>query len=241
VKVLRPLSGSTGDLSPIREKRERPLLPVSGREGSIVVVGSSAGGPDALRELLRGLPPKLPAPLLFIQHIPPSFGPALAHDLSRMTPYQVRMAAVGDELLPGRGYLAPGRQALTIVGGRVTDMSDAEENGVHGQAIDRTMESVAACYGSKTIGVILSGMGEDGVRGLRAIKGRGGITYGQDEASCHVYGMPRRAAELNLLDYTAPPGAIGAAIGRLFGLSALRAAAEPPADERATAGGARTP
>jgi two-component system, chemotaxis family, protein-glutamate methylesterase/glutaminase len=216
------------------------LLPVAKGDGSIVVVGSSAGGPDALRELLRGLPLNLPAPLLFVQHIPPSFGPALAHDLSRMTPYQVRMAAVGDELLPGRAYLAPGRQALTIVGGQVTDMGDAEATGVHGQAIDRTMESVAACYGAKTIGVILSGMGEDGVRGLRAIKGRGGITYGQDEASCHVYGMPRRAAELNLLDYTAPPAAIGAAIGRLFGLSALLAAADGVADERATVGAART-
>lgn len=240
VKVLRPLAGSTGDLPPLREKRERPLLPTSKRAESIVVVGSSAGGPDALRELLRGLPPHLPAPLLFVQHIPPSFGPALALDLSRATHYRVQMAAVGDELLAGRAYLAPGRQALTIVGGRVTDMSDAELVGVHGQAIDRTMESVAACYGSNTIGVILSGMGEDGVQGLRAIKARGGVTYGQDEASCHVYGMPRRAAELNLLDYTAPPAAIGAALGRLFGVSALIAAAEAPEGERVVAGGART-
>lgn len=241
VKVLRPLSGGTGELPPLRERRERALLPSAKADGSIVVVGSSAGGPEALREFLRGLPPQLPAPLLFIQHIPPSFAPALALDLSRMTPYQVRMAAIGDDLVPGRAYLAPGRQALTIVGGRVTDMSEAEEHGVHGQAIDRTMESVAACYGAKTIGVILSGMGEDGVQGLRAIKGRGGTTYGQDEASCHVYGMPRRAAELQLLDYTAPPGAIGAAIGRLFGLSALLAAGDAPADERVSAGAARTP
>jgi chemotaxis response regulator CheB len=240
VKVLRPLAGSTGDLTPLREKRERPLLPTSKRGASIVVVGSSAGGPDALRELLRGLPPHLPAPLLFVQHIPPSFGPTLAHDLSRATNYRVQMVAMGDELQAGRGYLAPGRQALTIVGGSVTDMSDAEANGVHGQAIDRTMESVAACYGANAIGVILSGMGEDGVRGLRAIKERGGTTYGQDEASCHVYGMPRRAAELKLLDSTGPPAAIGAAIGRLFGLSTPLAAADAPAGDRAAVGAVRT-
>lgn len=234
VKVLRPLGNGTGDLPVIREARSRPLLPTATRPKAIVVVGSSAGGPDALRELLRGLPPQLPAPILLVQHIPPSFVPALAADLSRQTGQRVAVAAIGDELLPGRAYIAPGRQALTVVGGRVTDMAEAESSGVHGQAIDRTMASVAACYGAGTVGVILSGMGEDGVQGLRAIRARGGITLGQDEASCHVYGMPRRAAELRLLDHIAPPAAIGMAIGRLFGLAGLIGG--PPAlAERAAA------
>ena len=185
--------------------------------------------------MLRGLPSQFPAPLLIVQHIPPNFAPALATDLSRLTDHRVRMAALGTELLPGHTYLAPGRQALTIVGGRVTDMRESETIGVHGQAIDRTMESVAACYGANTIGVILSGMGEDGVQGLRAIKARGGITFGQDEASCHVYGMPRRAAELGLVDHAAPPAAIGAALGRLFGLTALLGGGLPALSERAGA------
>lgn len=216
VKVLRPLHNGTGELPVLRAPRPRKLLPSGGVQTAIIVVGSSAGGPDALRELLRALPVELPVPLLFVQHIPPSFAPALAADLSRLTNHRVRMAAVGDDLRPGRAYLAPGRQALTIVGGQVTDMSEAEMSGVHGQAIDRTMESVAACYGAQTIGIILSGMGEDGVQGLRAIKARGGTTFGQDEASCHVYGMPRRAAELGLVDHVASPTAIGEALVHYF-------------------------
>lgn len=231
VKVVRPLGNGTGELPVIRAPRaRRPLLATGDRE-AIVVVGSSAGGPDALRELLRALPPQLPVPILLVQHIPPSFGPALAADLNRLTSYRVRVAAVGDDLVPGHAFLAPGRQALTVVGGRVTDMSEAETNGVHGQAIDRTMESVAACYGANTIGVILSGMGEDGVQGLRAIKARGGTTFGQDEASCHVYGMPRRAAELGLLDHTAAPAEIGVAIGQLFDRSGQAGGAGSASDD----------
>ena len=233
VKVARPLNNGTGDLPPLPAPRARTPPLATRRDDAIIVIGSSAGGPDALRELLRGLPPQLPAPLLIVQHIPPNFALALATDLSRLTNHRVRMAELGTALLPGHTYLAPGRQALTIVGGRVTDMRESETSGVHGQAIDRTMESVAACYGANTIGVILSGMGEDGVRGLRAIKVRGGITFGQDEASCHVYGMPRRAAELGLLDYTAPPAAIGAALGRLFGLTVLLGGGVPALAERA--------
>ena len=221
VKVLRPLGNGTGELPMVRQPRVRTLLPAIKGHEAIIVVGSSAGGPNALRELLRALPPNLPAPILFVQHIPPSFGPALAMDLSRLTNYRVQMAEVGSALAPGQAFLAPGRQALTIVGGQITDMSESETSGVHGQAIDRTMESVVACYGANTIGVILSGMGEDGVQGLRAIKARGGTTFGQDEASCHVYGMPRRAAELGLLDHVAAPAAIGAALGRLFDYSGL--------------------
>jgi two-component system chemotaxis response regulator CheB len=98
----------------------------------------------------------------------------------------------------------------------VAALANAEIGGIHGQAIDRTMESVATTYGAGTIGVILSGMGEDGVRGLKAIKARGGLAFGQDEASCQVYGMPRRAAELGLLDRTGTPTALGVAIAQLL-------------------------
>jgi two-component system chemotaxis response regulator CheB len=184
--------------------------------GSIVVVGASAGGPEALREFLGALPAALPAPVLIVQHLPPAFGPQLATDLSRFTPFGVLIAAAGDELLPGRALLAPGRQALTIADGAVVGLADAEVGGVHGQAIDRTMESVAVAYGAGAIGVILSGMGEDGVRGLRAIKARGGLAFGQDEGSCQVYGMPRRAAELGLLDRTGTPTELGAAVAQLL-------------------------
>ncbi len=188
--------------------------------GSIVVVGASTGGPETLREFLSALPVVLPAPVLIVQHLPPTFGPQLATDLSRFTPFGVLIAGVGDELLPGRALLAPGRQALTVADGAVLGLADAAIGGILGQVIDRTMESVAAAYGAGAIGVILSGMGEDGVRGLRAIKAHGGLAFGQDEASCQVYGMPRRAAELGLLDRIGTPTALGAAVAHLLSLAA---------------------
>ena len=224
IKVLRPLGGG-GQLPapppplPAFDRpatRAVPGAAVADAGRGIVVIGSSAGGPEALRELLGTLPVTLPVPVLLIQHLPPSFGPALAADLSRFTPFGVAVAAVGDELVPGRPLLAPGRRALQVAAGRIAGMAEAETGGVHGHAIDQTMISVATAYRSGAIGVILSGMGEDGVRGLRAIKDRGGLTFGQDEASCHVYGMPRRAAELGLVDSVASPAAIGAAIGRIL-------------------------
>lgn len=239
VKVLRPLGTSAvsevsppapRSVGPLRESRRR----LHDGPGSIVVVGASAGGPEALREFLSALPVALPAPVLIVQHLPPAFGLQLAADLSRFTPFGVSIAAVGDALLSGRALLVPGRQALTVADGTVTGVVEAAIGGVHGQAIDRTMESVAAAYGAGAIGVILSGMGEDGVRGLRSIKARGGLAFGQDEASCQVYGMPRRAAELGLLDRAGTPTELGAVVSQLLRLAASGAqVAELPGREDA--------
>lgn len=219
VKVLRPLAvaESLSPLSPPVPRVVRESRPSrTGERGSIVVVGASAGGPAALRDLLGALPVDLPVPVLIVQHLPPSFGAHLATDLSRSTPLGVRVATVGDRLSPGRVLLAPGRRALILADGHVAGIIDAENGGAHDRAIDRTMEDVAAEYGGGAIGVILSGMGDDGVRGLAAIKARSGLAFGQDEASCQVYGMPRRAAELGILDHIGSPAALGAALARLF-------------------------
>jgi len=225
VKVLRPLDASTASAAPPSAPRGVGLPRGTRRRlhdgpGAIVVVGASAGGPEALREFLSALPVALPAPVLIVQHLPPALGPQLANDLSRFTPFGVLIAAAGDELLPGRALLAPGRQALMVADGAVLGLADAASGGIHGQVIDCTMEGVAAAYGAGAIGVILSGMGEDGVRGLRAIKAHGGLAFGQDEASCQVYGMPRRAAELGLLDRIGTPTVLGAAIAQLLSLAA---------------------
>jgi two-component system chemotaxis response regulator CheB len=212
IKILRPLDTAAP------ETPGRPIArPATVQTGALVVVGASAGGPAALRELLAALPPHFPAPLVIVQHLPPNFGAALAADLSRFAHGDVTLAAVGDILAPGRFLLVPGRQALTIEGGRVVALPDAMAEGVHGQAIDRTMLSVAAAYGTGAYGVILSGMGEDGVRGLTAIKAGGGRTFGQDAGSSQVYGMPRRAAEAGVLEQIGPPAILGNLLGRALG------------------------
>ncbi len=217
IKILRPLDADAPELPvcPPRmaEASERSPIPT----GALVVVGASAGGPEALRELLAALPPHFPAPLIIVQHIPPNFGAALAADLGRFAHGGVTLAEVGDALTPGRFLLVPGRQALVIADGRVAALPEALAEGVHGQAIDLTMLSVAAAYGAGAYGVILSGMGEDGVRGLAAIKAGGGQTFGQDAASSQVYGMPRRAAEEGVLDRIGPPALLGTLLGRALG------------------------
>lgn len=211
ITILRPLEIAASET--IARPVERPPM----QTGALVVVGASAGGPTALRELLAALPTRFPAPLVIVQHLPPHFGAALAADLSRFTPGGVTLAAVGDTLVPGRFLLVPGRQALVIEGGRVVALLDAMAEGVHGQAIDRTMLSVAAACGAGACGVILSGMGEDGVRGLAAIKAGGGRTFGQDAGSSQVYGMPRRAAEAGVLDQIGSPAILGNLLGRALG------------------------
>ncbi len=211
ITILRPLDTAAP------ETTVRPVARPPVQTGALVVVGASAGGPTALRELLAALPAHFPAPLVIVQHLPPHFGAALAADLSRFTQGGVALAAVGDTLVPGRFLLVPGRQALVIEGGRVVALLDAMTEGIHGQAIDRTMLSVAAACGAGACGVILSGMGEDGVRGLAAIKARGGRTFGQDAGSSQVYGMPRRAAEAGVLDQIGSPAILGNLLGRALG------------------------
>lgn len=230
VKVLRPLAGGEPPAPlPAPAPRVTPAPSAGGGAGGgvIVVVGASAGGPAALREFLGALPVEFPAPVLIVQHLPPAFGAQLAADLSRFTPFGVRVATVGDRVAPGQVLLAPGRQALILGDETILELADAGTGGMHGQAIDRTMESAAAVYGGGALGVILSGMGDDGVRGLGAIKARGGRALGQDESSCQVYGMPRRAAELGLLDRIGPPATLGAAVTMFLARHGAREIARP--------------
>ena len=224
IKILRPLD-TAHENPPERSSSAAPPHPADraatprttvAPTGAIVVVGASAGGPEALRALLAALPPHFPAPLILVQHLPPNFGAALAADLGRFAHGGVTLAAVGDLLAAGRTLLVPGRQALIVEEGRVVALPEAMAEGVHGQAIDRTMISVAAAYGAGACGVILSGMGEDGVRGLAAIKAGGGRTFGQDAGSSQVYGMPRRAAEEGVLDQIGSPAILGKLLGRAF-------------------------
>ena len=224
VKVLRSWLADApaapahrADTDPVRTRATRPAVAPTGApaQGAVIVIGASAGGPSALRELLRALPRPLRAAMLVVQHMPPAFGRQLAADLRRTAHLPVAEARVGDALSPGRVLLVPGRQAALIGRGRVAAIVPAASDSGRGQVIDRTMASVAKEYGARAIGVILTGMGEDGVAGLTAIKARGGATFGQDEASCLVYGMPRGAMERGVIDRAASPAQIGAALGQL--------------------------
>ncbi len=161
----------------------------------MVIIGSSTGGPNALYEVVPNLPADIPAAMLIIQHMPPSFTKSLADRLDQLSEVRVREAVPGDPLLAGQVLVAPGDYHMTVSpDGKIRLNQEAPVLGLR-PAVDVTMKSAASVYGAATIGVILTGMGSDGTQGAAAIRSAGGKVTTQDERSCVVYGMPRSVVE----------------------------------------------
>ena len=162
----------------------------------VVVIGASTGGPAVLEQLISHLPATMPVPILVAQHMPASFIEAFAKRLNQYSALPVSVATHGQELQPGRVFLAGGQQNLKVVaptreGGwpKVEYTSDTWVE-FNNPSVDCLFESAVSVYGSKTMGVLLSGMGKDGGAGMQKIYQAGGITLAQDEATCVVFGMP---------------------------------------------------
>ncbi|MPM07662.1 Chemotaxis response regulator protein-glutamate methylesterase [bioreactor metagenome] len=164
----------------------------------MIAVGASTGGTEAIYNVLRYLPPTTPG-ILIVQHIPPVFSQMFAKRLNDNTQLTVKEAQSGDLLGPGIVLVAPGDRHMRIkrVGGlfRAEVFEGPKRNG-HCPSVDVLFESVAEVCGQTAVGVILTGMGEDGARGLLAMRKSGARTIGQDEKSCVVYGMPKAAYEM---------------------------------------------
>lgn len=178
------------------------LLPVA-----VVALGVSTGGPKALENLLPILPADLTVPILVVQHMPSGFTAPFAKRLDNLCAVSVREAAHGETVLPGVVYIAPAGSHLTVEGGRSRTafcLSDKPRNQLHVPSVDIMMQSVASAFGSLAMGIIMTGMGSDGAQGMSAIHREGGLTIGQDEASCTVYGMPRVCADMRILDRVVP-------------------------------------
>ena len=162
----------------------------------LIAVGSSAGGPAVLRQLLAGLPASYPIPIVCVQHITNGFLHNLVHWLRSECQLDVRIAAAGDLLTAGTVWFAPEDAHLQVnVAGRVS-LSDSAPLGGHRPSVSTFFHSVAAAYRDKALGVLLTGMGRDGADGLLAMAQAGACTLAQDQASCAVYGMPRAAVEI---------------------------------------------
>lgn len=175
---------------------------------AIVALGTSTGGPRALQEILPLLPRDLSVPILIVQHMPPGFTAPFAQRLNSLCSVTVREAAHKDPILPGVVYIAPAGMHMTI--DRPSEslslicLDKQPENSLHMPSVDVMMKSVAKNFGNSAMGVIMTGMGSDGAQGMKAIHREGGLTVGQDEASCIVYGMPRACAELGVLNRVVP-------------------------------------
>ncbi len=185
----------------------------------LIVIGSSTGGVEALRFLLPSLPATMP-PIAVTQHIPPFFSKAVANRINEMCGYEVHEAIDNEELKPGMCVIAPGDFHLTIMRsatGYRTRLTQTPPVHYCRPAVDVLFRSAAEAAGARLTGVLLTGMGSDGAIGMKAIKAAGGQTLAEHESSCVVYGMPRAAVQLGVVDQVVPLEQMPAAIIRAIG------------------------
>jgi len=177
-------------------------------KADLVVLGISTGGPNALTRILPTLPANFPVPILIVQHMPPLFTQSLAASLNGKCAVRVKEAADADIAQPGWIYIAPGGKQMKAVAGpkgevtlRITD--DPPENNCK-PSVDYLFRSIANHFPGKAAAVIMTGMGSDGVVGLRLLKRQGSRVIAQDEASCVVFGMPGEAVKAGVVDVVVP-------------------------------------
>jgi two-component system chemotaxis response regulator CheB len=193
----------------ISENKSGLPAPVPGRsqEIDVLAIGASTGGPNALAEVFSGLPGNFPVPILIVQHMPPMFTKMMAERLSTQFALRVEEAASGTILQPGRAWIAPGDYHMAVVRDglnvRLLIHQDPPENSCR-PAVDVLFRSVARTIGANALGVILTGMGQDGLRGCEAIKSAKGQVLAQDEASSVVWGMPGFVVRAGLADRVLP-------------------------------------
>lgn len=178
----------------------------------VVGIASSTGGPGALVNTLKNLPADYPLPVLVVQHITPGFAASLADWLNSELKLKVRLAEQGEALIPGNVYISPDDRHMQVSDqGTILLHTSPPYKGLRPSA-NYLFFSMARVYGKAAIGVILTGMGDDGVEGLTELYRQGGLVLAQDEATSVVYGMPREAAARRIVDYILPVDQIGSAL-----------------------------
>lgn len=188
-KLPKPIEGSAAN--------ERSPAPGIATTNRIAAIGCSAGGPETLRHLFAALPGNSPG-VVIVQHMGPQFLERMAVSLNQVTRMNVKLAAEGDSVIPGRALLAPGDVHMELHRAGSRYAVKLKKGGLvsgHRPAVDVLFDSVAQCAGSNAIGVILTGMGNDGAAGLKRMRDAGARTVAQDEETSIVYGMPLRAVE----------------------------------------------
>lgn len=182
----------------------------------LVVIGCSTGGPGALHQIIPRLPADLAAGVLVVQHMPAGFTRSLAQRLDEISAIHVTEAEEGTRVVAGQVLVAPGGYHMVVdADGRVHLNQEPTVHGVR-PAVDRTLESVIPIWGSRLVGVILTGMGYDGAKGMVSLKRQGGRTIAEDASTCVVYGMPKVVVELGAADQVLPIQEIAEAIVRMI-------------------------
>lgn len=192
--------------SPVSPVAAAPAKSGLAASGKIIFVGASTGGTEAIKEFLVGIPADCP-PILIVQHMPDSFTASFARRLDGLCAPRVVESQGSEKVESGTVYIAPGHSHLRIrrgTTGFMTELLSSEPVNRHRPSVDVLFDSAASLVGRKAIGVILTGMGKDGAQGLLRLRQSGAKTFGQDEASCVVYGMPREAFLIGAVEEQCP-------------------------------------
>jgi two-component system chemotaxis response regulator CheB len=185
-----------------------PLGYKSHRKTAIVVIGTSTGGPKALQNIMPRIPKNFPVPILIVQHMPPAFTGPFAERLNQLCEIDIKEAEEGEPIQKGAAFVAPGRGHMSIIRKKVTktiiSISENREDYIYKPSVDILMLSAVESHSGQILGVILTGLGNDGEMGMKAIKDSGGRTIAESEESCIVYGMPKSVISAGLADKIVP-------------------------------------
>jgi two-component system chemotaxis response regulator CheB len=183
----------------------KSILPQKSRNyKKVVAIGCSTGGPSALNEILQQFPADFPAPIFVVQHMPEKFTEKLAELLDHRIALRVVEAKEGMDIRRGVVYIAPGAYHIRVRANRTIALEEERTRTVPCPSVDLLMTSIADVFGRNVVGVILTGMGNDGVSGMNAIKDKKGTTIAQDEETSLVFGMPKVAIESGCIDSIVP-------------------------------------
>ena len=210
--ILKVKVASTANVSHWKNKPKRtetsarPIRPLAASTNQVIVIGASTGGTEAIKDVITRLPVNAPG-VVIVQHMPAGFTKLFAERMNELCAMEVREAANGDSVIPGRILIAPGEMQMKLLrsGGsyRVSCKEGPKVNG-HRPSVEVLMKSASVALGKHAVGVMLTGMGGDGAKGLLAMRQAGARTLAQDEASCVVFGMPRVAWELGAAERLVP-------------------------------------
>ena len=210
----RPLAGPNSSSASNSSSSTNSPTAMAKTTERIVAIGTSTGGTVALENVLTALPRVSPG-IVVVQHMPAGFTKSFADRLNNLCQIQVEEAKHGQRVLPGLALIAPGGMHMAVVrnGAQyVVEVKDGPLVNRHKPSVDVLFRSVARCAGRNAMGIIMTGMGDDGARGLKEMHEAGAYTLAQDEATCVVYGMPREAVALGAVERSLPLGSIAASI-----------------------------
>ncbi|MEK7699760.1 MAG: chemotaxis response regulator protein-glutamate methylesterase [Planctomycetota bacterium] len=192
----------------IETPKVMPVRTTGERRVNIVSIGSSTGGPGALQSIIPKLPKDFPVPVVIAQHMPPNFTRQFAERLNQLSKIRVKEAEDGEVVRQGVVLIAPGKGHMRVARRSGLEMvvriSEDKEGFTYRPSVDALMSSVAEYFPGRSLGVILTGMGNDGIKGLTAMKKTGGRVFAQNEETCVVYGMPKAAVDAGIADKVLP-------------------------------------